>query len=181
GVAVPGLVREADGSVVLAPHLDWRDEPVAEAFATGTGLPTRVANDARLAALAECRYGAGVGHRSVIYLNGSASGIGGGVVIEDQPLRGRSGFAGELGHTVVNPAGAACHCGRRGCLETEVTRQGLLTALDLADAGPEELERRLLDADGPARREITRQLDWLAQAMIDFGHAFDPELIILGG
>jgi predicted NBD/HSP70 family sugar kinase len=181
GIAVPGLVREADGSVVLAPHLGWRDEPVAAAFTAGTGIQARVANDARLAALAECTYGAGTGHRSVVYLNGSASGIGGGVVIDGQPLRGRSGFAGELGHTVVNPDGRRCHCGRRGCLETEVTRDRLLAALGITDAGPEELERRLLADDSPARPEIARQLDWLAQAMIDFGHAFDPDMIILGG
>lgn len=181
GVAVPGLVREADGTVVLAPHLGWRDEPVADAFTAGTSLPARVANDARLAAVAEATFGAAAGHRSVVYLNGSASGIGGGVLIEGRPLRGRSGFAGELGHTTVNPAGAACHCGRRGCLETEVTRDRLLAALGVEDAAPEDLERRLLAEDSPARPEITRQLDWLAQAMIDFSNAFDPELIILGG
>lgn len=181
GIAVPGLVREADGSVVLAPHLGWRDAPVAAAFAAGTGIPARVANDARLAALAECTYGAGAGHRSVVYLNGSASGIGGGVVIEGRPLRGRSGFAGELGHTVVNPSGRRCHCGRRGCLETEVTRDRLLQALGLTDADPETLDRRLLDADSPARTEVVRQLGWLTQAMIDISNAFDPELIILGG
>lgn len=181
GIAVPGLVREADGSVVLAPHLGWRDEPVAAAFTTGTGIAARVANDARLAAVAECLYGAGAGHGSVVYLNGSASGIGGGVVIEGRPLRGRSGFAGELGHTVVNPAGQRCHCGRRGCLETEVTRDRLLDALGVTDADPETLERLLLADDSPARAEVTRQLDWLAQAMIDFGHTFDPESIILGG
>lgn len=181
GIAVPGLVREADGSVVLAPHLGWRDEPVAAAFTTGTGIAARVANDARLAAVAECLYGAGAGHGSVVYLNGSASGIGGGVVIEGRPLRGRSGFAGELGHTVVNPAGQRCHCGRRGCLETEVTRDRLLDALGVSDADPETLERLLLADDSPARAEVARQLDWLAQAMIDFGHTFDPESIILGG
>jgi predicted NBD/HSP70 family sugar kinase len=181
GIAVPGLVRETDGSVVLAPHLGWRDEPVAAAFTAGTGIQARVANDARLAALAECTYGAGTGHRSVVYLNGSASGIGGGVVIDGRPLRGRSGFAGELGHTVVNPSGSRCHCGRRGCLETEVTRDRLLTALGLTEADPETLDRRLLDAGSPAHAEVERQLDWLTQAMIDISNAFDPELIILGG
>ncbi|MFC7624210.1 ROK family protein [Microlunatus sp. GCM10028923] len=181
GVAVPGLVREADGTVVLAPHLGWRDQPIAEIFTAGTAIPARVANDARLAAVAEATFGAAAGHRSVVYLNGSASGIGGGVLIEGRPLRGRSGFAGELGHTTVNPDGAPCHCGRRGCLETEVTRDRLLTALDLTDAAPDDLERRLLAGDSPARTEIVRQLDWLAQAMINFSNAFDPELIILGG
>lgn len=181
GVAVPGLVREADGTVVLAPHLGWRDEPVAKAFSAGTSIPALVANDARLAAIAEATFGAAAGHRSVVYLNGSASGIGGGVLIEGRPLRGRSGFAGELGHTVVNPTGAPCHCGRRGCLETEVTRDRLLAELGLGDATPEDLERRLLADDSPAGPEITRQLDWLAQAMINFSNAFDPELIILGG
>jgi predicted NBD/HSP70 family sugar kinase len=62
-------------------------------------------------------------------LNGGASGIGGGVIIGVVPLRGMSGYAGELGHTLVSNAGIPCHCGASGCLETEVKQSRLLAAL----------------------------------------------------
>ena len=80
GVAVPGLVREQDGLVRLAPHLGWVDEPLARMLTDATGYPVVAANDASLGALAESTFGAGRDVTDLIYLNGGASGIGGGVI-----------------------------------------------------------------------------------------------------
>ena len=77
GVAVPGLVREHDGLVRLAPHLGWVDEPLARMLIDTTGYPVVAANDASLGALAESTFGAGRDVSDLIYLNGGASGIGG--------------------------------------------------------------------------------------------------------
>ena len=107
GVAVPGLVERSTGTVTLAPHLGWRDEPLADRLAAATGYRCVVSNDARAALVAELWFGAGRDRTDVVYLNGSASGIGGGVVSGGEPLLGRHGYAGELGHSVVNPAGRA--------------------------------------------------------------------------
>src|SRR5690606_13345257 len=76
GVAVPGLIRASDGVVQLAPHLRWRNEPLAERLADATGYPTFAGNDARLGMIAETVFGAGKGVRDLLYLNGSTSGIG---------------------------------------------------------------------------------------------------------
>jgi predicted NBD/HSP70 family sugar kinase len=183
GVAVPGLVERATGTVTLAPHLAWRDEPFAARVGEATGYPCVVANDARAAMVAELWFGAGRGRTDLVYLNGSASGIGGGVVSGGEPLRGRHGYAGELGHTVVNPGGFACHCGRTGCLETEVTRAGLLAVLGLDDASAETLGAAL--SAGVSRpevqAEVERQLSWLTQALADTVNVLDPELVVLGG
>ena len=182
GVAVPGLVRSADGLVRLAPHLRWVDEPLAEMLEEATGFSVVAANDARLGTLAESIFGAGRGLTDMIYLNGGASGIGGGAIVNGQPLRGVSGYAGEFGHTLVNSGGQQCHCGATGCLETEVRRSTLLDAVGLTDADAEDLEAALLRSDSPSvRSEIERQLDTLAITLRNVVNTLNPELIVLGG
>jgi predicted NBD/HSP70 family sugar kinase len=184
-VAVPGLVRESDGVVRLAPHLEWVDEPFAAELAEATGLPVQAANDARLGANAERLFGAGRGTADLVYLNGGASGIGAGVIVGGRPLTGVDGYAGELGHTLVNSAGARCHCGAIGCLETEVSQRSLLAVLGLASADPDELDRALTAAlergDKDVGAEIDRQLGFLATALRTATNVFNPQLIVLGG
>jgi predicted NBD/HSP70 family sugar kinase len=185
GVAVPGLVREEDGVVRLAPHLEWAEEPFAAELAGATGFPVRAANDASLGANAERLFGAGRGASDLVYLNGGASGIGAGVIAGAVPLTGISGYAGELGHTLVNSAGVRCHCGAIGCLETEVSQGALLRVLGMDAADPEELERALTAAVAAGEPQVTaeveRQLGFLATALRTATNVFDPQLIVLGG
>jgi predicted NBD/HSP70 family sugar kinase len=182
GVAVPGLVRSCDGQVLLAPHLQWADEPLSASLEQALGRPVRAGNDATLGSLAESIYGAAVGYSDVVYLNGSASGTGGGVISGARPLRGSAGFAGELGHTLVRTDGEKCHCGRSGCLDAEVRLERLLVPLGLVRADQAELERAI--AERPSRElqeEVERQIDLLAVALTNFVNIFNPEIIVLGG
>jgi predicted NBD/HSP70 family sugar kinase len=185
GVAVPGLVREEDGVVRLAPHLEWAEEPFAAELAEATGYPVLAANDASLGADAERLFGAGRGAADLVYLNGGASGIGAGVIVGGRPLTGISGYAGELGHTLVNSAGLRCHCGAIGCLETEVSQRALLQVLGMESADADELARALsaaVDAaDATVIAEVDRQLGFLATALRNATNVFDPQLIVLGG
>ncbi len=182
GVAVPGLVRARDGLVRLAPHLGWRDEPFAELLSAATGLSVVAANDAHLGARAESTFGVGRDIPDLIYLNGGASGIGGGIVSGARPLDGADGYAGELGHTLVNSAGTACHCGASGCLETEVRRERLLEVVGLTNAGGDVLEAALSASTDPAvSTEVRRQLDFLAVALRNAINVLNPKLIVLGG
>ncbi|WP_426623094.1 ROK family transcriptional regulator [Leifsonia sp. McL0607] len=185
GVAVPGLVREDDGVVRLAPHLEWAEEPFAAELAAATGYPVLAANDASLGANAERLFGAGKGAADLVYLNGGASGIGAGVIVGGAPLTGISGYAGELGHTLVNSSGVRCHCGAIGCLETEVSQRALLRVLGLESAGPDELARALRGAVEAGRAdviaEVDRQRGFLATALRNATNVFDPERIVLGG
>ncbi|GAA2057798.1 ROK family transcriptional regulator [Leifsonia soli] len=185
GVAVPGLVREEDGVVRLAPHLEWAEEPFAAELAAATGYPVLAANDASLGANAERLFGAGRGASDLVYLNGGASGIGAGVIVSGSPLTGISGYAGELGHTLVNSAGVRCHCGAIGCLETEVSQSALLRVLGMEAADPEELDRALSAAiaagDPAVAEEVDRQVGFLATALRNATNVFDPQLIVLGG
>jgi predicted NBD/HSP70 family sugar kinase len=188
GLAVPGLVRESDGLVSIAPHLGWRDEPLAAKLQEATGFRVFSVNDANAGAIAESTFGAGRGVRELIYLNGGASGIGGGIITGGQLLRGVSGFAGEIGHTLVNSVGVECQCGSRGCLETEVSRQPLLEALGLSRGEAERLDDVLLAAFAPGATpssELTvlveRQLGFLAIALGNTANVFNPRMIVLGG
>ena len=182
GAAVPGLVDSTDGSVRLAPHLGWENEPLAQSLSRTLGLPAFAGNDATLGTLAESVFGAGVEQADVVYLNGSASGIGGGVIVGGMPLGGAAGFAGELGHTLVRSDGLACFCGRRGCLETEVNLGGLLEPLGLKHADLEQLEEAMAARRTPEfESAAARQLDMLAEALVNFVNIFNPSTILLGG
>lgn len=182
GVAVPGLVNRDDGVVRLAPHLGWRNEPVARMLSEATGYPCQAANDASLGAEAELIFGAGAGQENLIYLNGGASGIGGGIIADGQLLRGASGYAGELGHTFVRTGGKTCHCGATGCLETEVSQSRLLELAGLTRGDTADLEKALADSSSPeVNDEVNRQLLYLGIALRNAVNIFNPEAIVLDG
>jgi predicted NBD/HSP70 family sugar kinase len=182
GVAVPGLVNRADGVVRHAPHLGWYDEPVASMLSQASGYPCQAANDASLAAEAELIFGAGAGRENLIYLNGGASGIGGGVISNGTMLRGTSGYAGELGHTFVRTAGNTCHCGATGCLETEVSQSRLFDLAGLSGGDASQLEEALRNSSNTeVTEEVVRQLDYLGIALRNAVNTFNPEAIVLDG
>lgn len=182
GVAMPGLVRHDDGLVRLAPHLGWHDEPFSAKLSDAVGLVVTTGNDASLGAIAESMFGAGQGVGDIVYLTGGASGIGSGVLIGGHLLRGLSGYAGELGHCLVNSAGIRCHCGAIGCLETEVDQSRLLDALGVSSADPEELDRLLAESTSErVAAEIERQLGFLAVAVRNAVNSFNPRLVVLDG
>jgi len=182
GVAVPGLVRTGDGLVRIAPHLGWRDEPFAAPLAAMTGYPVQVANDAALGALAEHEFGAGRGTDHLIYLNGGASGIGGGVISSGRLLGGTSGHAGEFGHLRVSSSPVVDSAGIAGTLEAEVTRAELLEALGPGRTNPATFEADLLADRSPAVDAVVdRQLGHLGTAVAAAINLFNPEVIALGG
>jgi predicted NBD/HSP70 family sugar kinase len=176
GVAVPGLVRAADGLVRNAPHLGWTDAPVRALIAETTGLPTAVGNDASLGALAEHLFGAAQGADDVVYLNGGPSGIGGGIIVHGSPVGGVGGYAGEFGQNRVDPT-------RSAVLEDDVSRARLLAVLGLASADDATLAECLAAASdaAPVREECARQRGLLAQAIADAVNILDPSVVVLGG
>ncbi|MFT4109866.1 ROK family protein [Propionicimonas sp.] len=182
GVAVPGQVRTDDGVVRNAPHLDWHDEPFGEPLAALTGRRVFVANDAALGALAEHDFGAGREHAHLIYLNGGASGIGGGVITAGRLLGGMSGYAGELGHVRVSSSPVVDSAGIAGTLEAEVTRAELMDALRLDRADSGQFEAALLaDRTEQVAAIVERQLGHLGTALAAAINLFNPEVVALGG
>ena len=182
GVAVPGLVRVDDGLVRWAPHLLRRDEPVSQLLTAATGYPVWTANDASVGAFAEHIYGAARGIDDLIYLNGGASGIGGGIISDGRPLTGRAGYAGEFGHVRVENGAAEKGTREEGSLETEVNRADLLQAVGLTNADAETLDAALRESTDPAVSALVRrQLLSLGTSLRNAVNVLNPEVIVLGG
>ncbi|HLS93636.1 MAG TPA: ROK family protein [Microbacterium sp.] len=181
GLAIPGLVDES-GTVLVAPPLGWKREAIAPRLEHALGIPVTAGNDASVGAMAEARFGVGRGTDNLLYLGGSAYGIGGGLIFDGTLLRGTSGFAGELGHTVVVPGGTRCGCGRRGCLGVEVHPGRLLELLGRRRLDEDELDIELGVARDPAvRAELERQVELLSLALTNFVNAFAPDTVVLSG
>ena len=116
GVGAAGFVDAQRSTVLFAPNLAWRDEPLRPAIEHRCGLPVVIENDANAAAWAEARFGAGRGEDHVVILT-IGTGLGGGIVHDGRLLRGRFGIAAEIGHINIVPHGRRCGCGLEGCWE----------------------------------------------------------------
>lgn len=185
GLAVPGLVAADSGLLLRAPNLGWSDVAVADAVDTealGAG-PLVLGNEAELAAavVSHDRPGHSSGLTDFIHLSGEI-GIGGAVVIDDRPLPGRHGWAGEIGHVTVDPHGPSCSCGSTGCLELYAGGRAILAAAGLpADATTAELAARVADGDGPATAAVERAAWALGHALAVVVNVVDVPVVVLGG
>ncbi len=186
GVAIVGVVRRTDGLVSMAPNLGWRDVPLGDrlGLALGDSVPIAVANDADLGALAEVRRGAARGADHVLFISAEV-GVGGGLIVDGDPLPSVAGYAGEVGHIPVNPAGLSCRCGSVGCWETEVGADALLRrAGHQPGGGRRELDAVLREAESGspvalgALDEVGR---WIGFGLAGLVNIFNPRLIVLGG
>jgi len=185
-VAVPGLVEEASGTVVLAPNLGWSELPVAAELEARLGLPVHVENESNLAALAEHWTGAAVGIDDFVCVFGEV-GVGGGVVLGGRLFRGSHGFGGEFGHVSVDPAGRPCACGSRGCVETLVGEEAIARAAGITPATSrgrsltDELIRRAEDGSPSTLAALADAGRWLGVALASTFNLFDVRAVVLGG
>ena len=199
GIATPGWVDVTEGVVPAAPQLPgWRDVPLVRIMRERLGVPLVVLeNDANAGALGENVFGAGRGTRHMIYITVS-TGIGGGIIIDGRLYGGARGSAGEVGHTVIDPAGPLCGCGNYGCLEalasgTAIARQG--EAVEARGQSPgltaaKEREGRLtaalvaeaaLAGDLAAAEIYSEAGRFIGVVLANLVNVFSPELILLGG
>jgi glucokinase len=113
------------GTIEYAPNLQWKGIiPFAEMFKASHGIPVALTNDANAAAIGEMLFGAAQGMKDFIVIT-LGTGVGSGIVVHGELVYGHDGFAGEIGHTIVDPNGRQCGCGRRGCLETYASAGGI--------------------------------------------------------
>ncbi|WP_133852449.1 ROK family transcriptional regulator [Labedaea rhizosphaerae] len=191
-VSVPGLVDTDAGAVTIAPRLRWQGVAVADELAARTGFALdliAVGNDANLGAQAESEAMPNV--HDLAYVNGDF-GVGGALVADGRLIRGSLGYAGEIGHMPMDPFGATCSCGRRGCWESQVGLAALLHAcadptdpvhdpsLDLASRmrlireRAEQGDRRTLDA-------LHATGSSLAIGVSIVVNLVNPAVVVLGG
>jgi glucokinase len=198
GVGAPGML-DRQGRLRFSPNLpqaqgvDWR--VLLQARLPGRTIV--IENDANLATLAEHRLGAGRDYRHMVMVT-LGTGIGGGLVVDGQVQVGAHGFAGEIGHMVVDPAGPPCPCGRRGCWERYASGGGLgLLAREAALAGKlpavvalagdpeavrgEDVSAAALAGDADARRVVEQVGWWVGFGLANLASVLDPECFVLGG
>lgn len=198
GVGAAGMIDWPTGHIRWAPNNSYRNLPLQQLLADGSGLPTVVENDANAAAWAEATVGAGAGLRNVIALT-IGTGIGAGIILNGELQRGETGIAGEAGHIVISPVGGElCGCGATGCLEamasgTALGRAGSRAAAadpvgQLAKlAGPAgkvtgEMVYEAARSGDPTAQQLFGQLGyWLGAGIASLVNVFDPQLVILGG
>jgi glucokinase len=163
GVGAPGPVDVEAGRVgEPAPHAgDLVGQPIGARLATRFGVPVVVDNDVNALALAEWRFGAGRGARSLVVL-APGTGFGAGVILDGRLVRGVAGFGGEFGHTPVKFDGPPCWCGGRGCLAVYASGRGIAEAARARVAG--HVESPLLATAGGAADRITAELVFRAAA-----------------
>lgn len=126
GVATPGPIDPERGTVVDPPHLlGWHRVPLRDALAESTGFPVFVDKDVTAAAVAETWAGGSSGTGSFVFFY-LGTGIGAGLVLDDEVLRGTSNNAGEVGHIITDPDGPACYCGLRGCVAVTCTPRSMV-------------------------------------------------------
>jgi N-acetylglucosamine repressor len=142
GIGAPGLVDTTDGTVIQAVRRSWRQQPLGAIVAARFGLPVYVANDSQAAALAEHVFGGARAANLIVIKVGD--GLGAGIVLNGGLFQGDGFGAGEIGHTVMDPLGEPCRCGRRGCLETLASVPPLLARLQTDLGRPVTLDEAVL-------------------------------------
>lgn len=186
GVGLPGGVDEQRGFVHFAPHLGWRNVPVGtlltEALRGGSleCVPMFIKNEADAAALGELEFNPRVAADPLLYLSLN-QGVGAGVIVGDRLLSGCRGFAGEVGHVVLQLGGPRCSCGRRGCAEALISARTLLGGEDDRPDAVAELQRRLASQHAPTLRAVEAAGTYLGVLLHNLVSAYDPACIVLGG
>lgn len=196
GLSVPGMVDHATGRVLHAPTLGWSDVDLRELLGARTGLPVHIERDAVACALAQMWSGksGGTGSESFVYVT-IADGVGAGVVVNGQVLRGHGDTAGEFGHIAIHPEGPECLCGLRGCWEAYTSNLATVARYLGHDPSPEEA-RRLLEqheigitelitrartGDARARAALQETGRYLGMGLSMIVSALNPSRIYVGG
>ena len=186
GVGLPGGVDEASGVLHFAPNLGWREVPFRALLSeklNGTalaGVPLFLQNEADVAALGEMEFNSSEAADPLLYVSVN-QGVGAGVIVGERLLTGSRGFAGEVGHMVLQLNGPKCSCGRRGCAEALIGPRAMLRSSD-EDAPPlADIQRLLAEGDADTIRAVKKAGSYLGVLLQNLAAAYDPGCIVLGG
>jgi glucokinase len=200
GIGAAGFVDSTRSTVLFAPHLAWRNEPLRDAVRRRVGLSALVDNDANCAAWAEWRFGAAQNESDLLCIT-LGTGIGGGLVFDGQVHRGRNGIAGEFGHMQVVKGGHPCECGNHGCWEQYASANALVRdARAIVDEDPAQAAQLLtlargdrqaitgalvtqaaLAGDSMSTRLLSDMGEWLGIGIANLAAALDPGTFVIGG
>ena len=190
-----------NGTIEFAPNLPWAHDgviPLAQLFSDALGIPVKLTNDANAAAMGEMTYGAARGMKNFIVIT-LGTGVDSGIVINGQLVYGCDGFAGELGHVIMDrrPDARPCGCGRKGCLEAYCSASGvartareILQTTDrpslLREKPLDEIESLDVSIAADKGDEVAQEIfeftgKMLGEACADFAAFSSPEAFIFFG
>ncbi|MBE7085340.1 MAG: ROK family protein, partial [Clostridiales bacterium] len=195
GIGSPGMIDSKAGTVVFSGNLHWTNFALAKETAKRTLLPTKLANDANVAALGETKFGCGKDYENTILIT-LGTGVGGGIVLDGKLFEGTRSAGAELGHAVIMAGGEQCTCGRKGCFEAYASATALIRdtkrAME-ADKSSKMWEIGGLDKvtgktpfdycdkDATAKKVVDNYIMMLGTGLTNLANEFRPEAIILGG
>jgi len=198
GIGCPGTVNSADGIILLAPNIGFRNISVSQEISRQLDMPVLLDNDANCAALGEAKFGAARGSQNSITVT-LGTGIGGGIVIGGKLYTGTHFGAGEIGHLVIRAGGNLCGCGNRGCWEAYASASSLIRQarhwahrittskiVEMADGDMEKISAKIIfDAagagDGLAREVIDQYVNDLCIGLANLINIFQPDVMVIGG
>jgi glucokinase len=198
GIGAAGLVASATGTLSFAPNLAWRNVGLVAQITDALGLPALAENDATVAAWGEYRFGAGRGHEHLLLVT-VGTGIGGGIVAGGTLFRGANGYAGEIGHVIVEPGGPPCGCGNRGCWEQVASGHAIQRAgreaaeryphskiAQLAEGVPDRVTGSVVTqaaqgGDETAVAILAKVGRRLGEGIAGLVNVLDPEVVVIGG
>jgi len=185
GIGLPGGVDAARGALHFAPNLGWRDVPFAALLGERlqgsalAGVPLFLQNEAAVAAVGELEFNPSPASDPLLYVSIS-QGLGAGVIVGDRLLTGKRGFAGEVGHTVLERDGPRCSCGRRGCAEALIATSAMLGSGG-APSSLSQVRAQLTIEDPETLEAVTSAGGYLGVLLQNLATAYDPGSIVLGG
>jgi glucokinase-like ROK family protein len=198
GIGIPGLVDVASGTLIYEPNMGWHAVPLRQLLGAKLDLPILVDNDANAAALGERYFGAAQDVDNFVYVVANI-GLGTGLVIGGHIFQGTSGYAGEVGHTTIDPNGPLCRCGNHGCWERLASQRALIERVqraiqagqyssieDMAKHNPDQITiQEIVDAarggDTVARRALEETGVYLGIGIANLINTFNPSLVAFGG
>lgn len=189
GVCTHGLVNSDEGMMVFAPNLGWSHVKIGDMLNRITGLPVFVENDVRAMALAESWCGLAQGVADYVYLY-IGPGIGGSIVNSNKLFKGQGTFAGEFGHTTIEPDGPLCSCGNKGCLQSLASETAILERYRQRKAKQMitphvsnfcELLQSVKAGDSDAREELFKSIRYIGIEVGNIINALSPRLIVING
>jgi glucokinase len=200
GASAAGFVDKQRATLVFAPNLAWRDEPLKDHLEKELGLPVIVENDANAAAWGEFTFGAGEDVENLLMLT-IGTGVGGGIVMDGELVRGGFGMGGEVGHINLVPGGVKCGCGNLGCLESygsgsalvRMTREAAAEHPDRAASLIERAGGDVSEISGPHVTQAAQEGDpfaverlvvlgdWIGQGVASLTAVLDPTVVVIGG
>ncbi len=184
GIGTPGAISSVSGKMKNANTVCLNDRPLLQDLEQLLSRSIKIENDANCFSLSEAIDGAGK-NKTIVFGIIMGTGVGGGIVVNQQLISGAQHIAGEWGHNILETNGPDCYCGQKGCVETFLSGRGLVQC-HIANGGdpcdkPPDIVKKTCDGDATAKKTFDQFLDRFGRAVASVINILDPDVVVIGG